>query len=91
MAVAKVLSTSKILPQSRLRAVRSDHDRSRLVAGRDDLEHEVRTAFVDGQIAQLIEEEQRRVYISPEGFFQGSIDLGGGQYIDHVDHPGKPY
>ncbi len=49
--------------------IRGDHDRSGLVAGGDDLEHQVRTAFVDGQIAQFIEEEQGRVGRRPSRLF----------------------
>ena len=40
-------------------AVGSQLDRSRLITGSDDLEQQVRTAFVDGWIAQFIKEEQR--------------------------------
>jgi hypothetical protein len=39
--------------------VDSQHDRSRLVSGRNDLKHEVHTAFIDGQITQLQEEHRR--------------------------------
>ena len=39
-------------------SVRGDHDRAGFIPGGDDLEQQVRTAFVDGQIAQLIEEEK---------------------------------
>ena len=38
--------------------IRGDHDRSGLVAGRDDLKQQVGTAFVDGQIAQLIQDHE---------------------------------
>ena len=34
-------------------SVGSDHDRAAFAPGGDDLEQQVRTAFVDGQIAQL--------------------------------------
>ena len=37
--------------------IRRDHDRSRFVSGGDHLEQPIGTTLVDGQIAQLIEEE----------------------------------
>ena len=45
-----------------------DDDRAAFIPGGDDLEQQVRTAFVDGQIAQLIEEEKLRGGVLP-GFF----------------------
>ena len=37
--------------------IRGDHDRSGLISGRHDLEQQVGTAFVDGQVAQFIKEK----------------------------------
>jgi hypothetical protein len=37
--------------------IRDDHDRSNFITGCDNLEQQIATTLVDGQIAQLIEEE----------------------------------
>jgi hypothetical protein len=39
-------------------SIRGDHDRSRFITGGDNLEQQIGTTLVDGQIAQLIEEEK---------------------------------
>ena len=38
-------------------SIRGDHDRSKFITGGDNLEQQIGTTLVDGQIAQLIEEE----------------------------------
>jgi hypothetical protein len=38
--------------------IRVDHDRSNLITGGDNLEQQIGTMLVDGQIAQLIEAEK---------------------------------
>jgi hypothetical protein len=38
--------------------IRGDHDRSNSTAGGDNLEQQIGTTLIDGQIAQLIEEEK---------------------------------
>jgi hypothetical protein len=38
--------------------IRGDHDRSEFITGDDKLEQQIGTTLVDGQIAQLIEEER---------------------------------
>ena len=91
MAVASVLSTSKILPQSPEFPIRRDDDRSGFVAGSDDLEHQVGTSFVDGKISQLIEKEKFRSDIFAELFLQRSVELCGGEHVDHVDRSREPH
>ncbi len=39
-------------------AICGDHNRSGLVTGRNDLEQQVSTAFVDRQVAQFVEQKQ---------------------------------
>src|ERR1019366_9698745 len=51
------------------------------------LEQQVSPALVDRQIAQLIKEENLRTDVTLEGVGQQAVDLGGGQVIEHVDHP----
>ncbi len=38
-------------------SIRGDHDRFNFITGGDNLEQQIGTMLVDGQIAQLIEEE----------------------------------
>ena len=60
-------------------SVGGDHDRACFVAGGHNLEQQVGAAFVDGQIAQLIEEEKLRVGVLPEFLLQRAVDLCRGQ------------
>ena len=70
-------------------SVGGDHDRAAFIPGGDDLEQQVRTAFVDGQIAQLIEEEKLRGGVLPELLLQRAVDLRRGQHVDHVHDAGE--
>ena len=67
-------------------SIRGQHDRSGFITGSDHLEQQIGPALVDGQIAQLIEEEKGGTDVGFEGFAQQAVDLGRGQVIDHVDH-----
>ncbi len=51
-----------------VRSIRGDHDRSRFITGGDNLEQQIGPLLVDGQIAQLIEEEKTGTCISSERF-----------------------
>jgi len=42
--------------------IRGDHDRSSYITGGDNLEQRIGTTLVDGQIAQLIEEQKAVTY-----------------------------
>ena len=44
-------------------SVRRDNDRSSLISGCHDLEHQVRTAFVNRKIPQLIEKKKLWAYV----------------------------
>src|SRR3990167_7222424 len=84
MAVARVLSTSKIAWAVPEGPVGGDHDRAAFVPGGHNLEQQVCAAFVDGQIAQLIEEEKLWGGVVPELFLQRAVDLCRSQRVDHV-------
>jgi len=58
----RVIDVERLAPVPEF-TIRRDEDRSGFVTGSDDLEHQVCTAFVDGKISQLIEEEKVRTYI----------------------------
>src|SRR6516164_3249008 len=49
-------------------SIRSDHDRSHFVTGGDNLEQQIGATLVDGQIAQLIEEEKTGTDITSKRF-----------------------
>ena len=85
----RVIDVEDLAPFAEFAIGRND-DRSGFITGSNDLEHEVRTAFVDGKISQLIEKEKFRSDILAEFFLQRSIQLCGGQHVDHVDHPRVP-
>jgi hypothetical protein len=72
-------------------SIGADHDRTRFIPGGDDLEQQVRITFVDGQIAQLIEEEKLRGDVLLEGYFQGAVDLRRGEHVDHVHDAGESH
>src|SRR6266567_8166264 len=57
-------------------AIRGQHTRSGFVTGSNYLEQQVGPTLVDGQIAQLIEEEELRTNIGFEGVGQAAVDLG---------------
>src|SRR4051794_18395895 len=65
-------------------SIRGEHDRSGFITGRNHLEQQVGPALVDRQIAQLIEKEKSGTDISLDGFAQQTVDLRGGEMIDHV-------
>src|SRR5208337_4667986 len=70
-------------------SIRGQHDRSGFITGSDHLEQQIGPALVDGQIAQLIEEEKGGTDINFECFAQRSVDLGRGEMIDHIYHTHK--
>ena len=67
-------------------SIRRKHDRSGFITGGDHLEQQIGSALVDGQIAQLIEEEKTGTDVSSQRVAQHALDLGRGEMIDHVHH-----
>jgi hypothetical protein len=66
------------------RTICGDHDRSNFITDGDNLEQQIGTTLVDGQIAQLIEEEKTGTDKTSERFAERPIELSCGQMIDHV-------
>ena len=77
---------SNRVPHSRKGRFVVKHDRSGFITGGDHLEQQIGSALVDGQIAQLIEEEKTGTDVSSQRVAQHALDLGRGEMIDHVHH-----
>lgn len=69
--------------------VGSDDDRASFIALRNDLEEKIGPMFVDGQIAQLVEEEHGRRQVFFELGFEAIGGLSGGQGVDGIDGRGE--
>jgi hypothetical protein len=52
-------------------------DGTAFVAGADDLEEQVGSALVDGQVSDFVEDEQGGVGVSEQFGFEGAFGLGG--------------
>ena len=63
-------------------SIRGDHDRSNFITGGDNLEQQIGPTLVDGQIAQLIEEEN-------ETTFAIVTRVSGGSMIVHPSEEKK--
>src|SRR6185312_5599647 len=68
------------------RSIRAQDDRAGFITGGNYLEQQVGPALVDGQIAQLIEEEKTGADVSAQRGAQPPLDLGHRELIDHVYH-----
>lgn len=55
----------------------------------DDLEEEVGALWPEGEITELVTDEESRGLIVVELSEEGSIGLGGDEMIDHVDGTGE--
>ena len=66
-------------------------DGTALVAGADDLEEEVGSALVDGQVADFVEDEQGGAGVFAQLGFEGAFGLGGVQGVDDVDGVGEEH
>ena len=64
-------------------------DGTAFVAGADDLEQEVGTALVDGEIADFIKDEEGGGGVFAQFGFEGAFGLGGVQGVDDVDGVGE--
>ena len=64
-------------------------DGAAFVAGTDDLEEQIGSALVDGQVADFVEDEQRGVGVFAQFCFEGAFGLGGVQGVDDVDGVGE--
>ena len=70
-------------------AIGRDHDGSTLIAGGDDLEHQIGSPFVDRQIPQFVEQQQFGTGVLFQLLFQRPIDLRGGENIDQGSFAGS--
>ena len=66
-----------------------EDDGTAFVAGADDLEEEVGSALVDGQVANFVQDEKSGSGVFAEFGFEGSAKLGGVEGVDDVDGVGK--
>ena len=69
--------------------VRGDDDGAALVACADDLEEKIGAVFVDGKVAQFIDDQDRRLQILVQGVFEAAGGLRGGKRVDDVDGGAK--
>ncbi len=69
--------------------VGGDNHGPSLVAVADDLKEQVGSRFIDGQVSQLVEDEQVRPEIFFEFHLKPSGVLSGTEGIDHIDSGGK--
>lgn len=62
--------------------VRGQDNGAALVAGADDLEEQIGSALVDGQVADFVENEQGGVGLFAKFGFEGAFGLGGVQGVE---------
>ena len=70
-------------------AIGGDDDGAALIALADDLEQQVCAGLVDRQIAQFVQDEERRLEIAVERGLKACGVLGGGQGVDHIHGGGE--
>ena len=69
--------------------VGGEHDGTAFVACADDLEQEVCPALIDGQVADLIEDQKRRGRVFAQLGFERPLGLGGVEGVDDIDGVGE--
>jgi hypothetical protein len=69
--------------------VGGQHDGAALVALTDDLGKEISATLVDGEVADLVKQEERWGEISAQFDFEGAFVLGGRESVDNVDRVGE--
>src|SRR5713101_2526461 len=70
-------------------AVRGNNNRPLFIAQRNDLEEQVGACLVNREIAELVEDEQRRFRVFFQLGFETSGTFGRGEGIDHLNGTGK--
>jgi hypothetical protein len=70
-------------------AVRGNHGGALLIAQADHLKQQVGSGLVNGEVAELIQDEQGRLGVFLELCLESPGDLGLGQCIDHINSAGK--
>ena len=69
--------------------VGGEDDGAAFVAGADDLEEQISSALVDGEVADFVEDKQSRVGVFAQFGFEGAFGLGGVESVDDVDGVGE--
>src|SRR5262249_60367668 len=69
-------------------AVGGNHDRGALVALADDLEQQVCTVLVDGEIAEFVDDEDGGLQITADLALEVTGGLGGGAGGDNINRRG---
>ena len=72
-------------------SVRGHHDRSLFIAQADDLEEQIGTGLVNGEVAELVQYEQRGFGVLFEFRFETTGTLGGSQGVDDINGAGKEH
>ena len=60
-------------------------DGTAFVAGADDLEEQIGATLVDGQVADFVEDKERRRGVPAQLGFEGALGLCGVKGVDDVD------
>lgn len=68
-----------------------EHDGAAFVASTDDLEEEIGTALVNGQVADFIEDEKGRCGVFAEFGFERAFVLSGMEGVDDINGVGKEH
>ena len=71
--------------------VGSNYQSALLIAQTDHLEQQVGAGLVDGQKAQLVQDEQRGPGVFFKFLFHAPYGLGHSQGVDHIDGGGKKH
>lgn len=69
--------------------VGGQHDGAAFVASADDLEEEVGTALVDGQVTDFVEDEHGRRGVFAQLGLEVALGLGGVEGVDDIDWVGE--
>ena len=72
-------------------AVGGDDGGAALVALAEDLEQQVGAGFVDGQVPQLVQDEDAGFEEAVQRRLEGACGLGGGERVDRVDGAGEQH
>ena len=70
-------------------AIGRQYHRALLVASVDELEEQVASASADGEIADLIDDQQRAAAEEPDALAQATFSIGLGQGIDDIGERGE--
>ncbi len=69
--------------------VGGEDDGAPFVAGTDDLEEEIGTALVDGEVTDFVEDEELRVEVAAQFRFEVAFELSGAESVDDINGVGK--